>query len=57
MSIKMLTNVEDIEVTLTMLKSEDSANRYFAAETLGDIGRSKNGDLRRKVLRDRKSVV
>lgn len=50
MPIKILSNVEDIELTLTMLTSNDPANRYFAAETLGDIGRSKNSHLQRKVL-------
>ena len=36
-----LYNEDAIEITLEMLRSEDSSKRYFAAETLGDIGRSK----------------
>ncbi len=51
MSNQWLTNVNDIQLTLKMLESEDSAKRYFAAEILGDIGRSKNGLLRKTVVR------
>lgn len=47
---KLLSNVEDIELTLKLLTSNDPANRYFAAETLGDIGRSKSIYLQRRVL-------
>ena len=46
----MLSNREAIEITLKMLESEDSSERCFAAKTLGDIGRSKNGNLRKRVL-------
>jgi hypothetical protein len=46
----MLTNREAIQITLTMLDSPDSSERCFGAKTLGDIGRSKNGQVRQKVL-------
>src|ERR1051325_6202372 len=46
----MLDNRQAIETTLEMLASEDPSQRCFGAKTLGDIGRSKNGLLRQKVL-------
>ncbi len=44
------SNRESIEKVLAELDSPHAGTRFFAARTLGDIGRSKNGALQSLVL-------
>jgi HEAT repeat protein len=52
MKIKMLYNEEVIELTVSQLQESEAAKtRWRAAKILGDMGRSKNSDLQKRVLR------